>query len=337
MPSFTLTVPEDFELARDLCSYGYFLLAPNRWVPGERVFQRPFELGERAVRVRLTQPRGGGTVLRVETETATRASERATLERQVRRMLRLEMAASEVRGFHKVDPRWKKSGRGRLFRSPTLFEDIIKTVTSCNVTWPGTVGMNLRLCEVLGADGGFPGADRIAPRRPAFLRTRCRVGYRDARLVELARLYRKGAIDVAAMEDPSTPDEVVREALLELPGIGPYAAANIMQLLGRYGHLPLDTESVRHGRAVLGYRGTSAQVMKRVREHFAPFGRYAFLSYWFELWAFYEGKHGPSHLWERDATGKLFTAALLAGAAKGSKSRGGRAGALRRPREAGGG
>lgn len=337
MPSLTLTVPEDFELARDLCSYGYFLLAPNRWIPGERVFQRAFDLGERAVRVILAQPRGRGAALRAETESSIRARERAELEKQVRRMLRLEMTALEVRAFHRVDPRWKESGRGRLFRSPTLFEDIIKTVTSCNVTWPGTVGMNLRLCEVLGAGGGFPGADRIAARRPAFLRTRCRVGYRDARLVELARLYRRGAINEAALEDPSTPDDAVRDALLELPGIGPYAAANIMQLLGRYGHLPLDTESVRHGRAVLGYRGTSAQVMKKVREHFAPFGRFAFLSYWLELWAFYEGRHGPSHLWERDSTGRLFTAALLAGPAKGSKSPKEPAGAPRQPRRRPGG
>jgi hypothetical protein len=43
--------------------------------------------------------------------------------------------------------------------------------------------------------------------------------------------------------------------LIALPGVGPYAAANIMQLLGRYHRLPLDTESVAHGRNVLGLKG----------------------------------------------------------------------------------
>ena len=52
-------------------------------------------------------------------------------------------------------------------------------------------------------------------------------------------------------------------------------------------------------------------IMKRVGAHFAPFGKHAFRSYWFELWAFYESKRGPSHTWERETTGKSFTAAAL--------------------------
>lgn len=328
MPGFRLQVPDDFSLPRDYCSYGYFLLFPNHWAVREQALTRPLRVGNGVVGIRVTQPKGARTPLRVETSRTLDKAEAANVRAQVTRMLRLDEPASVIAEFHRLDPRWKKTGQGRVSRSPTLFEDVVKTVTSCNVTWPGTVQMNRRLCEVLGSPlpvgggwgvgGGtrtFPDPAKLARTRLATLRARCRVGYRDARLVELARLFRtpvsRGGLDSAKLEDPATPDDEVYETLLELPGVGPYAAANIMQLLGRYGRLPLDTESVRHGRAVLGYKGTSAQVTKKVHAHYAPFGAQAFRSYWLELWAFYESKHGPAWTWERDSTGKMFTAALL--------------------------
>lgn len=334
----TLPTPSDYDLSRDACSYGYFLLAPNYWDPGTRSLVRAFSLPKGPALVAVSQPNGRGFPLALKAARKADAAERAELSRQVTRMLRLDEGPETIREFHRLDPRFKKSGRARLFRSPTLFEDVIKTVTSCNVTWPSTVVMNRRLCEVLGEEAQltgshqdrgdelwrarqakwhtFPSAERIARVRPQTLRARCRVGYRDARIIELARLFttppKRGGLDVRWLEDPRTPDQELHDALIELPGIGPYAAANIMQLLGRYSRLPLDTESVRHGRTVLGFRGSSERVMKRVKAHFAPFGAHAFRSYWFEMWNFYESKHGPAHTWERDSTGKLFTAAALA-------------------------
>lgn len=324
-----LSVPMDYVLARDLPSYGYFLLAPNHWDPSTRTFSRALSLpGSTAVHVRVSQPgrtmrQSRGRALTVEPSRPLDPGERREVRGLLRRMLRLDEDAAAIRAFHRVDPRWKGTGRGRLSRSPTLFEDVIKTVTSCNVQWPGTVAMNLRLCEVFGeevAGGGppahaFPTPQRLARARTSMLRARCRVGYRDARIVEIARRFatppERGGIDAHRLEDPRTSDDEVVESLLGLPGVGPYAAANILQLLGRYSRLPLDTESVRHGRVVLGFEGSSAQVMRRVHEHFAPMGDQAFRSYWFELWAYYELRHGKSWTWERDSTGRLFTAANL--------------------------
>lgn len=317
-----IAVPEDYVLARDCCSYGYFLLHPNHWDPRTRVFSRVLGLAGGPARVEIVQEEDDGAAawrtlrgrpLRVRVDRALARGEREEARRQIVRMLRLDEDASELASFHRLDPRWKRSGRGRLFRSPTMFEDVIKTVTSCNVQWPSTVTINRRLCEVVGEGGGFPSAGRVARTRAQTLRARCRTGYRDARIVELARLFRPRGkrppeLDPAWFEDPATSDEDVRRALLALPGIGPYAAANVMQLLGRYAHLPLDTESVRHGRTVLGLEGTDAQVMKRVGAHFEGFGAHKFRSYWFELWAFYEAKRGRADTWDRGTTGTTFTA-----------------------------
>lgn len=306
----TVSVPQDFVLRRDACSYGYFLLAPNRWIPSEETLLRPLRLASGPVACSICQT-GRGKPLTVQTSRTLGVADKKELREQLTRMLRLDMTTQEVRAFHKLDPRWSKTGEARLCRSPTLFEDLVKTVTSCNVTWPGTRGMNRRLCEVLGDEAAtgrcFPTPQVLAKQRPAFLRGRCGVGYRDVRLVELAKLYRSGAIDVTWMEDPATPTNELREYLLELPGIGPYAAANMLQLLGRYELLPCDSESVRHGREVLGFKGSSAQIMKNITEHFRRFGRFCFLSYWFELRVAYQAKHGPAHTWEYGEDGKFIS------------------------------
>lgn len=309
MPTtLTLPAPDDYHFARDVCSYGYFLLAPNRWYPAERTLVRPLRLPEGVARFVIRQQGGRGTAVVARADRTLARAERAVAQRLLVRMLRLD--DDSVRSFHRVDPRWKRSGRGRLFRSPTLFEDIIKTVTSCNVAWPSTIVMNARLCEVVHP--AFPDAHQLARVRPQTLRARCRVGYRDRRIVELSRLAASGALDLARLEDPSTPDDDVYATLLDLPGVGPYAASNVMQLLGRYDRLPLDTESVRHGRSVLGFDGTDRQVMNLVREHFEPFGAHRFRSYWFELWDHYEALRGKAWTWDPQTTGKTFTAAQLA-------------------------
>ena len=309
----TLTTPAGYDLARDVCSFGYFLLAPNHWDPDARAFSRVLDLPGGASACVVDEHRAR---LRARFDRVLDRDDQQAARAQLTRALALDVPVDDVRAFHKVDKRWAKSGRGRLFRSPTLFEDIIKTVTSCNVAWTSTIRMNDRLCAVLGATSpsgaqAFPSAAKLARTRPGTLRGRCGVGYRDIRIVQLAKMAHKGDIDEAWLADPGVDDEDVFTFLKSLPGIGPYAAGNIMQLLGRYSRLALDSESLRHARTVLGMDGPDADVMKRLAAHYEPFGAHKFRSYWFELWAFYESKRGPAHTWDRETTGKTFTAAQL--------------------------
>lgn len=320
--TLTCTVPADFVLRRDACSYGYFLLAPNQWHPGSESLTTTLVIAQEPVGLVITQPgaergkgeparQGAGRPLRIACSRRLDRSEQHRVRSLVGRMLRLDEPALTIAAFHRVDPRFAPTGRGRLFRSSSLFEDVIKTVTSCNVQWPSTVVMNQRLCEVVGKGGAFPTPAKLKRTRLSTLRARCRLGYRDARVVQLADLFDRGAIDEASLSDPGRPDEEVFVELQALPGIGPYAAANIMQLLGRYSRLPVDTESVRHARTVLGMQGEPADLMRRVHAHYEPFGEHAFRSYWFELWSFYESRRGPSWTWDRETTGRTFTASQL--------------------------
>lgn len=311
----TIRTPSDYLLKRDVCSYGYFVLAPNHWDPSKETLDRWLDLEDGPTGVRIVQPdRKKGSPLAAKFDRALSKCERDKAKRQIARMLRLDESSEDLRAFHRVDPRWKKSGRGRLFRSPSMFEDVVKTVTSCNVAWPSTVNMNTRLCEVLGRSGAFPRPEKLRRARATTLRARCRVGYRDQRIIDLAKLFsprgkRPPEADPAWFEDPSNSDDDVFKALVALPGVGPYAAGNIMQLLGRYSRLALDTESLRHGRTVLEFKGNDRAVLKRLERHYERFGEHRFRSYWFELWDFYESKQGPAWTWERERTAKAFTAA----------------------------
>lgn len=312
--TLNMHTPDDFDLSRDACSYGYFVLLPNHWDVNRQTLSRVLEFDDSPSACVIDQRDDGS--LRVRFDRRLDRDEQALARAQIARMLSLDTDGKTIRDFHRVDPRWKKSGRARLFRSPTLFEDVIKTVTSCNVAWPSTVNMNRRLCEVCGrksASGAysFPTAQKLSRTRVGTLRGRCRVGYRDQRMVDLAKLFVGGHIDEAWLNDPATSDDEVFRFLVSLPGIGPYGAGNIMQLIGRFSRLAIDTETIRHAKKVLGYDGSDAQITKLIEAHYEPFGEHKFRSYWFEIWQFYETKAGPSHTWEREKVSTTFTAANL--------------------------
>jgi 3-methyladenine DNA glycosylase/8-oxoguanine DNA glycosylase len=298
----TIRTPADYALARDVCSYGYFRLAPDHWDPENQTLSTTLDLDDGPTRLVLGQTQGG--LLHAEFDRMLARTEQQTARLRIARMLRLDETQADIAAFHAVDPRWKQSGRGRIFRSPTLFQDIVRTITSCNITWPGTVSMNRRLCQVLGRKGAFPSPKRLARTRPGTLRGRCRVGYRDGRLIELARMYTRGQIDELWLEDPQVPDEQVYKYLLTLPGVGPYGASNILQLLGRYSRLAVDTETVRHGKSVLGLTGEDPQVIKSLQKHYDQFGAHKFRSYWFELWTDYESREGSAWTWKPHAIAK---------------------------------
>lgn len=303
-----LSVPEGFRLGRAVCSYGYFLLAPNHWDPGTRSFSTVLTLAGGPLGVRLTQAKVGGRVS-VRGHREVDAEERAEAKRQLGRMLRLE---EDLRGWWKLNKDARRRGFGRLFRSATLWEDIVKTITGCNTTWGSTIRMNRLMTEEVGG-GAFPTAEAVVSFGARRLKTRCKVGYRAERIVGVARGVLDGSVNEAWYEDASREEGEVIDKLRRINGIGPYAAANIAQLLGFYDRLPIDSETYRHFCLVKGMeRPANVKSLDPLIEaHYEPMRPYRFLAYWFELWTDYERRVGPAEGWERDRDGAKFTAALL--------------------------
>ena len=312
----TLALPPRFDLTRAVCSYGYFVLEPNRWDPDTRTLRRPLRTpAGRVVHVTLRQP--AARTLQIRADRAVDRAHHATLKAQVSRMLRLGEDFTAWRALH---PEAKRRGFDRMFRSPTLFEDVVKTITSCNVTWTNTRTMNRRLVETVG-QGGFPTPEQIADFGEERLKERCRVGYRAGRIVRLARGVLDGAIDLAWFEAPGRPADALFEGFRVLHGIGPYAAGNLCHLVGAYDHLAIDTETYRHFCLTHGVRRPDAadaaglrRLDRRIRTHYGRYAPYPFLAYWFELWEDYQRRVGPAWSWD-DAAAGSFTASQMKDAA----------------------
>ena len=209
----------------------------------------------------------------------------------VAQMLNLGEDLAPLYEVAEADPAlsWAATGAGRMFRSPTVFEDVVKTICTTNTTWSATERMVGALVENLGAPsaGGhgraFPTSAAMASASDVFYRDVVRAGYRGAYLRTLATDVAAGAIDLEELrEAPSDelPDEEVAARLLALPGVGPYAAAHVMMLLGRHSRLILDSWTrPKYARLNGGRKAADRQIERR----FKSYGPYAGLAFWLYL------------------------------------------------------
>jgi endonuclease III len=181
----------------------------------------------------------------------------------VRRVLRLDddqRHEQHLQRYHALNPAAAARGQGLLFRSPTPWEDVVKTVLLCNCGWARTVGMARALCQQLGgAAGAFPGPAHVAALPPAQLQQRCGLGYRAGHIHKLASRLVAGDLDLSSLrlQEGAQGAGALQQRLLQLPGIGPFGASNLLQLLGHQEAIPCDTETVRHLQACHGRRGCS--------------------------------------------------------------------------------
>ncbi len=246
---------EPVDLVRTLNSHGFAELAPNRAEPTAGTLELTLRLRRgRPRRVRIGPGRPGRAAVTVTGAVpGPRAMEE--VDTQVRHVLRLDQDLSAFYTVAAEDPElaWATTGAGRMLRSPTLFEDVIKTVCTTNCTWSATVRMVNAIVEHLGspASGGegpltnaFPDPTTVATASPAFFRDVARAGYRGAYLIELAERVATGAVDLEAWGAASAgdlSDDELDRRLRELPGVGPYASAHIMMIMGRNSRLILDS------------------------------------------------------------------------------------------------
>ncbi|CAM0907150.1 unnamed protein product [Alopecurus aequalis] len=144
-----------FDLEAAVCSHGLFMMAPNRWDPASRTLLRPLRLAsDRSasplVRVSRHPARPADALLVsvLGADTLSPLDQDCILE-QVRRMLRLsEEDGRVVAEFQAMHAAARDAGFGRIFRSPTLFEDMVKCILLCNCQWSRTLSMATALCDL---------------------------------------------------------------------------------------------------------------------------------------------------------------------------------------------
>ncbi len=306
-----MRVPEPFDLALTVRSHGWYDLPPWSWDPERRVLGRPLLVAPARTAYAEVAGGEGALVFRAFAEGRLSPPEAREARAQIRTCLaldedlgpfralagELEALRSAGRGRDLPDLRWALArGAGRLLRSPTVFEDAVKTLCTTNCSWALTRAMVERLCASLGEPAplgarAFPTAAAMAAMPDRFYRTEVRAGYRAPYLAALARAAADGTLDLEGLRASAEPTDGLLRRLLAVRGFGPYAAEHLLRLLGRHEHLALDSWTRGKLARLRGRRRVPAD--RTVRRWYAPYGRFAGLAMWLEVTADWHGD-GPT-------------------------------------------
>jgi len=276
------------------------MLAPNRTDPQAGMLERTWPAGGASARIRLRQPAGRGGDVEMEV-VAGRGSRGGLppaawrrIERDARHMLRLD---EDLSVFHArcrdAGPPFDEAARrgfGRLMRSPTLFEDVVKVLATTNTAWSGTLAMVRKLVEIADGDGCFPGPAAVAALGPDRLRDEARWGYRAAYLAAFANAVAAGELDLDSWSRWEGSTAELEEEIRRVPGLGPYAAAQVLTVLGRYDRIGVDSVFRSFVRRVHFPRARKPVTDRRMLAVYEPWGEWRMLAYWWEVWLDYAEK-----------------------------------------------
>ncbi len=243
----TIKTPSDFNFRRTVRSHGWYALQPFELDKDKWILVRVLDRGlTEPVTVKISTVSRG-----IKINISRRVGKKAAgeIERDVRHMFRLD---DDLREFYQTltthpEFAWvAQEGAGRLLRSPTVFEDLVKMICTTNCSWALTEKMVSGLVNELGresSDGrkSFPTAEAMAQKPEKFFRDKIRSGYRAPYLKELAQRVASGSLDVESWLTSELPvGELIKE-MKSVKGVGNYAAENLLKLIGRYDGLALDS------------------------------------------------------------------------------------------------
>lgn len=296
-----LAAPDDFDFEATVTSHGWVVLEPFRMDEERTAIERPLRVPGGVAVVEVTQPGGRGEPVEVRI-VAGRGSRGGlddpgwrTVERAVVRMLGLgvDLAPFHARCREAGPPfdRAPGTGFGRLLRSPTVFEDLVKILATTNTSWAGTKGMVARLVALCGGPGGaFPTPRDVARVGAGELRGDARWGYRAEPLAHLAHAVAAGRLDLGRWERWEGTSEDLEREVLGLRGFGPYAAAHALALMGRHDRIGVDTVFREFVAARHFPDAAEPPPDRRMLEIYDGWGEWKGLAYWYELWSEYRAR-----------------------------------------------
>lgn len=281
-----ITKPRDFDFKNTVRSHGWYDLPPFYFDDVNGSLRYVFSNTQGSKRVIGTIAERGDSVVVKLTDAAVSSSK---IERDVRHILRLDDEMAEFYASVRHEPRlsWvSKIGAGRLLRSPTVFEDAVKTMCTTNCSWSLTRSMVNNLVERLGAEaaGGakaFPTAASMAAMDEKFYRDEIRAGYRSPYFVEFAVRVAEGSLDPESWLHSVLPTAELKKEIKRVKGFGDYAAENLLKLLGRYDGLALD--SWLRGSFYKKHNRGKACNDKKIIKFYSNFGGWQGLAIWCDM------------------------------------------------------
>ncbi len=282
----TLSVPARFNFRTAVYGHGWYDLAPFALDRENWRLSYVFSAGRPVTAV--IGEAGGSLTIEIADDRLSDQS-RAKIVGDARHMLRLDEDFEDFYRLVAAEPRLGWVGRlsgGRLLRSPTVFEDLVKTICTTNCSWALTKKMVANLVERLGAeaaDGGraFPTPEAMAGVGVAFYREEIRAGYRAPYFVELAERVASGELDPQRWLDSELPTRELKKEMKKIKGVGDYAAENLLKLVGRYDGLALD--SWLRGGYYRKHNAGEICADRQIEAFYARFGPWRGLAIWCDM------------------------------------------------------
>jgi 3-methyladenine DNA glycosylase/8-oxoguanine DNA glycosylase len=243
----TISTPSNFNFRRTVMSHGWYALPPFEFGSEKWTLARVIDLGSATpVSVTISEVKRG-VLINSSRLVGKRATEK--IVRDVRHMFRLDDDMSLFYEAVSQQPEFTwiaKQGAGRLLRSPTVFEDLVKMICTTNCSWALTEKMVHSLVNELGRESNdgrksFPTPAVMAQQSEKFYREQVRSGYRAPYLKALAERVASGELNVESWLHAELPHDQFMKELKCVKGVGNYAAENLLKLLGRYDGLALDS------------------------------------------------------------------------------------------------
>jgi 3-methyladenine DNA glycosylase/8-oxoguanine DNA glycosylase len=273
-----LPLPRNFHFDAVVRSHGWYDLPPFSYDSRGGILSTSVARGSQAVEITFRQV---GRKL----EVSSGGLDSKTASGIARRVFSLDSDLESFASSISREPDFRRSlarGGGRMLRSPTAFEDAVKVLFTTNCSWEATRGMVQRLIAVAGPGGrAFPLPEAVARMSAARLKAKVRCGYRAESLVRFARRVASGKLDLEKWKEEQLSSESIREAILEEHGFGPYAAENILRILGRHDFLALDSWVRKKYRQL--YPGSAKSTDGSIARRYAKYGSYRGLALWLDM------------------------------------------------------
>ncbi|MEP6819129.1 MAG: Fe-S cluster assembly protein HesB [bacterium] len=283
----TIATPREFSFKRTVISHGWCELLPFQIDQEKWLLTRTLDLEDTKPVTATIRATKRALVINASRRLSQSATKKVVAD--VRHMLRLD---DNMADFYRLlaadnDFNWiPRQGAGRLLRSPTVFEDLVKMICTTNCSWALTQKMVTGLVENLGRESSngqrtFPTPEAMALMPLKFYVNEVRAGYRSEYLKLLSDRVASGALDVESwLTSPLSTADLMKE-MRGVKGVGPYAAENVLKLLGRYDGLALDSWtrdkffSVRNN----GRKTTD----KKIARYYSRFKEWRGLAFWCDM------------------------------------------------------
>jgi len=293
MEKLYLSTPKNFSFKSTLYSHGWSDL-------------RPFELTENPLSIGYVckTSANGINLLRISevmdqkieiiVDGKLSDKEKNHTLRTVNRMLRLDEDFEE---FYNIASKtnefsWVvKYKAGRMLRSGSLWEDMVKMLCTTNCTWRLTQIMAENLVNILGSEKkidesgksiqAFPDPQNISSQTEEYLRKEIKMGYRAPYLLEFASEVTKGNIDLIPFEEGLLSSTELYKKIKKIKGFGDYAVSNLLKLLGRYDNMGADSWS---GKKFSEKHHNGKKIdAKIIYSHYKKYKKWAGLFFWMDV------------------------------------------------------